>query len=125
MNQRRRLGLTCLIVTCVGNVSAQDNALRSEAQTALRKAADYYRTKVAAHGGYVYYYSLDLSQRLGEGVADPDQIWVQPPGTPTVGLAFLKAYETMQDRADLEAAKAAADALVYGQLNSGVSTICE
>lgn len=120
MNKRLALlSLVSLTWISAGRLPGQDEALRSEALAALRKAATYYRTKVAAHGGYVYYYSLDLSQRWGEGVADPDQIWVQPPGTPTVGLAFLNAYEATQDRSDLDAAKAAADALVYGQLKSG------
>lgn len=87
--------------------------------SAIRKAATFYRTKVAVHGGYVYYYSVDLSQRWGEGLATSDQIWVQPPGTPTVGRAFLKAYEATGDTYYLDAAREAAEALVYGQLRSG------
>src|SRR5688500_15338803 len=82
-------------------------------------AATYYRTKVATHGGYVYYYSLDLSQRWGEGVASADQIWVQPPGTPTVGLAYLAAWRATGDSFYLEAATEAARAVAHGQLRSG------
>lgn len=85
----------------------------------MRKAAGFYRTEVASHGGYVYYYSVDLKQRWGEGRAAADQIWVQPPGTPTVGMAYLKAYEATGDQFYLEAAIEAAEALVYGQLQSG------
>jgi hypothetical protein len=85
----------------------------------MRKAATYYRTKVAAHGGYVYYYTPDLTERWGEGRATTDQIWVQPPGTPTVGLAYLKAYEATGDEFYLTAAMDAANALVWGQLSSG------
>ncbi|MHC4166525.1 MAG: pectate lyase, partial [Planctomycetota bacterium] len=85
----------------------------------MRRAAGFYRTEVASHGGYVYYYSVDLEQRWGEGAAGSDQIWVQPPGTPTVGMAYLKAYEATGDRFYLEAATEAAEALVYGQLQSG------
>jgi len=59
----------------------------------MRKAATFFRTKAASHGGYVYYYAPDLSWRRGEGKATNEQIWVQPPGTPTVGLAYLKAFE--------------------------------
>lgn len=96
-----------------------DAILRSDVASAMKRATDYYRTQVATHGGYVYYYSLELQQRWGEGVATADQIWVQPPGTPTVGLAYLAAYEATGDRFYLNAATEAAEALVYGQLESG------
>ena len=97
---------------------------RAEVETAMRRAATFYRTRVSSHGGYVYHYSLDLSQRWGEGEATADQIWVQPPGTPTVGLAFLKAFAATGDRFYLDAAEAAAEALVYGQVRSGGWTNC-
>src|SRR5215207_6731786 len=70
-----------------------DAKLREQASATMRKAAEYYRNKVALHGGYVYYYSPDLKLRHGEGPATATQIWVQPPGTPTVGLAYLAAYK--------------------------------
>ena len=104
---------------------AQDTvALRKQAESTLKRATEFYHGKVARHGGYVYYYSPDLSRRLGEGDASDDQIWVQPPGTPTVGLAYLKAFEATGDRSYLEAATDAADALIYGQLESGAWTNC-
>lgn len=90
-----------------------------QVQQAMRKAADFFRGKVAQHGGYVYHYSLDLSQRWGEGVATKDQIWIQPPGTPTVGMAYVKAYQATQDPFYLEAATDAVLAVVHGQLKSG------
>ncbi|MGI9430073.1 MAG: pectate lyase, partial [Bythopirellula sp.] len=92
---------------------------RQQAIEAMRKAAEFYHGRVATHGGYVYHYSLDLAQRWGEGVATNSQIWVQPPGTPTVGLAYLKAYRASGDSFYLDAATDAASALVYGQLKSG------
>ncbi|HYE98481.1 MAG TPA: pectate lyase [Planctomycetota bacterium] len=90
-----------------------------EAVQALKKAVAYYRTTVAVRGGYVYYTSEDLRDRWGEGRATPDQIWVQPPGTPAVGLAYLAAWRATKDPVCLEAAVAAARALVDGQLESG------
>ena len=93
--------------------------LREQAAEAMRKAATFYRTKVASHGGYVYYYSEDLKQRWGEGKADAEQIWVQPPGTPTVGMAFLEAFKATKHPFYLDAARDAAVALVQGQLESG------
>lgn len=92
---------------------------REDVLLGMKKAATYYRTKVAVHGGYVYYTALNLQDRWGEGKATPGQIWVQPPGTPTVGLAYLKAWEATRDPFYLDAAREAAEALVYGQLQSG------
>jgi len=93
--------------------------LREDAAAALKKAATYYHSKVATRGGYNYFYSLDLTGRWGEGVASPSQVFVQPPGTPAVGMAYLKAYEATRDPFYLTAAKDAANALAYGQLKSG------
>jgi PelA/Pel-15E family pectate lyase len=99
-------------------------ALTSEAKAAMRRAAGFYHGQVATHGGYVYFYSRDLSVRWGEGAATADQIWVQPPGTPTVGLAYLAAYDATGDDFYLKAATDAAEALIYGQLDSGGWTNC-
>ncbi len=93
--------------------------LRADAAKALKTAATYYRTKVASHGGYVYYYALDLKDRWGEGAATADTIFVEPPGTPTVGMAYLKAFEATGEKLYLDAARETAGALVYGQLESG------
>jgi PelA/Pel-15E family pectate lyase len=109
----------CVGYCCAVRAVNADDALRDQARATMRKAAEYYRNKVALRGGYVYYYSLDLQRRLGEGVATADQVWVQPPGTPTVGLAYLAAYDATGERFYLEAATAAAEALLYGQLASG------
>ncbi|MDF1810602.1 MAG: pectate lyase [Verrucomicrobiales bacterium] len=88
----------------------------------MKKASVYYRDNAARHGGYVYYYSPDFQRRLGEGVAEKDEIWVQPPGTPTVGSAWLAAYLATNDPFYLDAALETADALIYGQLQSGAWT---
>lgn len=98
--------------------------LREWSVATMRMAAVYFHTQVASHGGYVYYYSIDFKQRWGEGKATTDQIWVQPPGTPTVGMAYLKAYEATNEQFYLDAATDAAEALIYGQLKSGGWTNC-
>jgi hypothetical protein len=98
---------------------AQDVKLRQEALEGLRKATEYYRRHVATEGGYLWRYSEDLSKREGEGNASKSQVWIQPPGTPTVGLAYLKAYQATGDNLYLDAARDVAKALVRGQLRSG------
>ena len=114
----RALALFVIAATTVQSAETR-GTLRDDAQSALKKAATYYHANVATHGGYVYYYSLDLQQRWGEGVATRDQVFVQPPGTPAVGMALLKAYRATSDSFYLDAARDAARALVYGQLQSG------
>jgi PelA/Pel-15E family pectate lyase len=99
--------------------SAGEEPSTDAAKAALRKAGEFFRTKVASHGGYLWRYSEDLAHREGEGETDADTIWVQPPGTPAVGLAFLAAFEATSDKFYLEAAVDAANALVKGQLRSG------
>jgi hypothetical protein len=90
-----------------------------EARTALQRATAFFHKQIASHGGYVYQYSADLSLREGEGETTPETVWVQPPGTPSVGLAYLEAFERTGEPSLLEAAKDAADCLIKGQLLSG------
>lgn len=94
-------------------------ALHDDALRAMDGAVAFYRGEVARHGGYVYYYRIDLRRRWGEGEVSPDTIFVQPPGTPTVGMAYLKSHAATGNRAFLDAARETAEALVFGQLESG------
>ncbi len=110
-----------LALAAVVSVPAAESsaALRQEALAAMKNAATFYRTKVALHGGYTYFTSLDLKQHWGEGEGTPDQLWVEPPGTPSVGLAYLGAYRATGDQYYLDAARETGVALAYGQLKSG------
>jgi hypothetical protein len=74
---------------------------------------------VSIEGAYLWRYSDDLSLREGENKATATTAWVQPPGTPAVGESLLAAYERTGETYLLEAAVAAAQALVKGQLTSG------
>ncbi len=111
------LGL--LLVLSSGPALAADAPSREEAARALRRAVRYFREKVATRGGYLWEYSSDLKERRGEGKATASQIWVQPPGTPSVGLAYLRAYERTGEAFHLDAARETAHALAWGQLGSG------
>ncbi|MHC4189059.1 MAG: pectate lyase [Planctomycetota bacterium] len=96
-----------------------EDGLREAAIQAMAKATRFATTEVATRGGYLWRYKSDMSMREGERAATPSMIWVQPPGTPAVGMAFLEAYEATADSVYLEAARDAARALVWGQLVSG------
>jgi len=105
-------------------VAGEASPAAAEIRAAMKRAAVYFRSKVARHGGYVYFTTLDLKERFGEGEASEDQIWVQPPGTPTVGMAYLEALDATGDPFYLQAATETAEALIYGQLQSGGWTNC-
>lgn len=94
------------------------NAVVDSAKDALKRSVVYMRS-IATHGGYLWKYSLDGRIRYGESRATDTQIWIQPPGTPAMGMAFLKAYDATGDAYYLDSARDAALALVKGQLESG------
>jgi PelA/Pel-15E family pectate lyase len=119
--RQRTLFIFCavglVLLACLATASG--SALKEEAAEAMRRATDFFRTQVSTEGGYLWRYSEDLSLRQGEGTATDTMIWVQPPGTPSVGMVFLRAYEATGDSYYLDAARDAAYALVRGQLRSG------
>src|SRR4051794_40052889 len=119
------LQLLCALCLLAAAPSAATSEMRAEvaplpsqARSALVRATDYLRS-LSTEGGYLWRYSPDLKTRLGEEIATPTQIWVQPPGTPTLGQAFLRAYAVTREPRYLALARAAALALVRGQLVSG------
>jgi len=89
------------------------------ARTTMIRATTFMRS-LATEGGYVYKYSPgDLSRRTAERPATETQIAIQPPGTPSMGMAFLKAYEVTKAPVYLEAARDAAEAIARCQLGTG------
>ncbi len=112
-------GRTILLILLLPLLCRAGTVTREDAAAALRQAVRFFSQDVASHGGYLWCYSGDLSLREAEGRAGRETIWVQPPGTPAVGTAFLDAYEVTQEALHLAAARAAAEALLLGQLHSG------
>jgi len=102
-----------------GAVGADDALLRRQAAETLRKASEFFCQRVATEGGYLWRYSEDLARREGEGKASAGTVWVQPPGTPSVGMVFLEAYRATGEEFYREAARKAGHCLVRGQLCSG------
>ncbi len=107
------------VVALSVSTAAADDPLVADAKRSLQRGVAFYHQQVAAHGGYVYLYSDDLKKQEGEGKTTRETVWVQPPGTPTVGEAYVKAYVRTGDTACLAAAKDAAECLIQGQYRSG------
>ena len=91
----------------------------AEVTTAMKKATSFYTEKLAVHGGYASSWDKDLSQAYVEGKKGREFISIQPPGTTTVGLSLVRAYQATGDQQFLKAARAAAGALIESQLASG------
>ncbi len=85
----------------------------------MRRATRFMVEDVAVNGGYVWSYLADKSRRWGEMEAYPTMIWTQAPGTPEMGQIFLDAYHATGDEYYYQAACRAADALIWGQHETG------
>ncbi len=114
MNKKFNILYALLLFGCVANGSN----LKKQAESALTKGITFFH-KLNTHGGYVYHVTPDLSLRWGESIKDSETIEVQPPGTPAVGMSFLKAYQTTGNIVFLDNAKEAAYALISGQNKYG------
>ncbi|XZE32400.1 pectate lyase [Pirellulaceae bacterium SH501] len=101
------------------NVFVGSDSTEMAVMDAIKKASQAFRAKVGVQGGYVYQVSEDGRYREGEGNALDDIVWVQPPGTPAVGMAYLEAYRATGDRELLAAAMEVMECLRIGQLHSG------
>lgn len=95
------------------------NPLRQQALVAMRRATAFMRERCAYRGGYVWSYAPDFSTRWGEMEAYPTMIWMQPPGTATVGHLYLDCYHATRDPYYYQAALEVADGLIAAQHPAG------
>jgi len=98
-----------------------DDELLAAARDGMAGATHFF-TAISTNGGWAGIYSRDLAKRYGEAVyekARPNEIWVQPPGTPTVGKTLLRAWRVTGDRRYRDDARRAGRALVWGQRTVG------
>jgi hypothetical protein len=100
-------------------LQAQTTDTRALALDALKRAAVYMDETVSYRGGYVWSYAPDLSQQFGEMEAYRTMCWIQPPGTPSVGHAYLDAYHATGDKRFFQAALRTAMAIKYAQRQDG------
>jgi hypothetical protein len=94
------------------------STLANKAERSLEKGIEFMKS-LAIEGGYVYHYSMDGKEKWGEGKTDDRTVEVQPPGTPAVGMSFLRAYHITNNKDFLLAAEGAANALIKGQNDLG------
>jgi PelA/Pel-15E family pectate lyase len=112
-----RYCLSFLLLLFAAQPAASQN--RSEIERTMLRATRFMVEEVSTNGGYVWSYLPDMSRRWGEIEARRSMIWVQPPGTATMGHLFLDAYHATGDEYYYRAAERAGEALIWGQHPSG------
>ena len=92
---------------------------REDVLAAMEKATRFMMNTVSYRGGFLDKYTEDLSGQWGEIPARKSMVWVQDPGTVSVGRSLLEAYKTTGDDEYLGYAERAANALIWGQHPAG------
>ncbi|MDP3914941.1 MAG: pectate lyase [Bacteroidota bacterium] len=108
-----------LFLTGFLQLTAQNNKLVSEAEQTMLKATHYMVEKVSTNGGYVWCYLPDFSRQWGEMEAYKTMIWLQHPGTISMGHLFLDGYRAAGNEFYYQAAQKAANAIIWGQSHEG------
>jgi hypothetical protein len=111
--------ISLLPVLCFSQKQTEEPVNKENVLATMKRATAFMLEKVSYKGGYVWSYLPDLSRRWGEMEAKKTMIWVQPPGTGTMGHLFLDAYHLTHDEYYYQAAEQTVNALIAGQHASG------
>lgn len=116
-----KVGLTLFAGACLcGGIQAHSlNGEKEDILNTMKSATRYMMDSVSYRGGFVWNYLPDLSRSWGEMEAKRTMVWIQPPGTPSVGHLLLDAYHATGDKFYYEAAEKVANVLIWGQLECG------
>jgi len=112
-------GVTFFLLATLAFTNSKADLSEKEVRTAMKMATDFMMTTVSNRGGFLWKYSANLSEQWGEVPARKSQIWVQPPGTASVGTMLLHAFRVTGDPEYLKYAEKVASALIWGQHPSG------
>ena len=115
---------TCIFFTLsafIANqqICSQNSKLVQEAEQTMLRSTQYMVEKVSTNGGYVWYYLPDFSRRWGEMEAYKTMIWLQNPGTVSMGHLFLDAYQATGNEYYYQVAAKVASAIIWGQSPEG------
>ncbi len=113
------LNIIAIAFLFILGANAQNSKLIEEAEKAMLQSSKYMVEEVSTNGGYVWFYLPDFSRRWGEMEAYKTMIWVQSPGTISMGHLFLDAYQATGEEYYYQAAEKAAAAIIWGQNSEG------
>lgn len=123
-NTRKEKGVKSLMFALVMMLSmsmfaGNNKKLDEQVLKTMKTATQFMMDKVSYNGGFVWNYLPDMSRSWGELEAKRTMVWIQPPGTPSVGHLLLDVYHATGDEYYYEAAKKVANALIWGQQECG------
>lgn len=123
ISRRRLLASTAALAAAAPllprSARAAPPADKASALAAMKRACAFMTDKVSRQGGYVWTYLPDFSRSWGEMEAYPSSIWIQPPGTPSMGHLFLDAYHATRDEQFYQAAEQTGNCLAKVQHPDG------
>ena len=108
-----------LMIATNSNLKAQPSKLAVKAEQTMLLATQFMVEKTSTNGGYLWYYAPDFSRQWGEMEAYKTMIWLQHPGTISMGHLFLDAYRVTGNEYYYQAAQKAAAAIIWGQSEEG------
>lgn len=108
-----------LILINLSNTGFADSPSREQVLRTMKTASQFMLEKASYRGGFVWSYLPDFSRQWGELEANRTMIWMQPPGTASVGHLMLDAYHATGDEFYYQGAQKVAAAIIYAQHSSG------
>jgi PelA/Pel-15E family pectate lyase len=115
-----RLGFAmALLLAASPELEAAPARDRAAVLAAMKRATSVMVGKIGYQGGYVWNYLPDLTRRWGEMEATPTMMWLQGPGTLSVGHTLLDAHRATGDEYYYNAARLTAQAVIRAQHKSG------
>ncbi len=118
-NRKRNLISILALALITIQIQAQNPEPADEVEQVMKRATKYMVEDVSTNGGYLWYYLPDFSRQWGEMEAYKTMIWLQHPGTVSMGHLFLDAYRATGDEYYYQAAEKAASAVIWGQGKEG------
>ena len=107
------------MLICNSNFAKDNSKIQEEIKETMLKATRFMVEDVSTNGGYVWSYMPDFSRQWGEMEAYKTMIWLQHPGTISMGHLFLDVYRATNNEYYYKAAEKAANAIIWGQSNEG------
>lgn len=111
------IAFSCLCILWNASPLAAPSA--ADVKASMKLASQFMLDKVSYRGAFVWSYLPDFSRQWGELEATRTMIWMQPPGTASVGHLFLDAYNATGDEYYYHAAEQVAGAIIFAQHPSG------
>jgi hypothetical protein len=111
--------ITLIFFTSISEKLLAAEPSAEQVRSTMKAASQFMLEKVSYRGAFVWSYLPDFSRQWGELEASRTMIWMQPPGTASVGHLFLDAYHATGDEYYYHAAERVAGAIIFAQHSSG------